>query len=208
MNYYNEWDKPTAAWLQELILIQVQKGRSACGQSVHDMLDIRPKPFQATCNFWSFAILQNVRVQACAQYLKHDIRHKIRSISARSYCTYGIESGWSLEAFSLWFLRGISPLLLDYVDETPSQTLCCWPAYIRQNITTYCAVPCLSENASHICGIRVPRLNGLDFSVANALCIALSSTFGGCATLASPLRTERISAVGSSLISTYLRNFT
>lgn len=145
MNYYNEHDPKTAAWLRELIksghiapgVVTVSTLTPRMGissdQSGRGRLDTESIPSAATCSFLSFATARYAQTQACVPHLKHGTHHNSRRLLVHQDCIVGISLDWSLVIASPLFADDTLNPSQDCGDETPSLTSPLWRDGKRQN---------------------------------------------------------------------------
>ena len=113
MNYYNEHDPKTAAWLRELIgrglipdgvvtgLGQALRGCSASCRAARGTLDKEPIPLTAICNSVSFSIVRSSRSPACGRHQERETLHTTRTPSERS--GYACENESDLSPVTVFF---------------------------------------------------------------------------------------------------------
>lgn len=138
MNYYNEFDPKSAAWLRELRASnQAHQANTSFYQSMRDTLGTIPKPFQAICSSLRFSIDHCARILACWLRPKPEFLHNFRKLLEHSDCFFGISTDLILEVVSPLSFGDRRIAFLDSSCAIPARFLQLSPFGIHRNMSTF-----------------------------------------------------------------------
>lgn len=191
MNYYNEHDPKTAAWLRQLIaagliphgivtgLGQALRGCSASCRAARGTLDKEPIPLTAICNSVSFSIVRSSRSPACGRHQERETLHTTRTPSERS--GYACENESDLSPVTVFLLSAgdTENSYLVFFHEMFSRTSLRSTSCTHQNKATCYSDPEGQERKRRTSGMNATHQRQPDFSYDSGLCTFQSRTYDG-----------------------------
>ena len=176
MNYYNEFDPKSAAWLRELISNPIPPVNISSYQAARGTSGKAPKPFPATCNFSYSSIGRYARFRACGQRPKLESLRSSRTNLGQMGYAFGIVSSLNLEAASLLFAGDKLTPFRGFSCATLARTSLPWPSYRHPSMSTFDFDLVVSEKSYRNCGTYARLLDSGDLPISTLLRILENKT--------------------------------